>query len=293
MTDLTPIQTRFVLFVMERESIRLAKEAKKPTPWTGDPILKDYKFCNVNREHDAVTRWIGKHVRPVLAKEKLATAVAQLYLCRIFNEPDTLREIFPLTHPRSALKKLASMREEGRKILRGAYYCVPHGTANAGKVCEEYFMDICQKIAKLPLGGLTQLGHVAHTLKSINGIGDFIANQVCTDLRYQKPWGEHWTDWNTFVLAGPGTRRGLNRYLGAESTLARKFPKLTGDCQDLLLGIRETLEPHFPVYLNAHFKDPNNLSNCFCEFDKYERACQQLASNQRITIRKRHGIHST
>lgn len=290
---LTPVQSRFVTFVTERENVRLAKERGLPQPWTKDLVLRDYKFCNVNREHDAVTKWIGKHVRPVLAKEKLATAVAHLYLCRIFNEPTVLGKVFPFTHYGSAQNKLTAIRAEGGKILRGAYYCVPHGASNAGRAPEEYFLDVGQKLAKLPFGGMITLEQVATLMRSISGIGDFISNQVITDLRYQKPWGEHWRDWGSFVLAGPGTRRGLNRYLGAEDDRARKFPKLTGDCQDLILGIRDSLQEQFPAYINFQFEDPNNLSNCFCEFDKYERACQQLASKQRITIRKRHGIHST
>lgn len=281
---MTPVQTRFIQFITEREQIRLKKEAHKPRPWTNDPILAQYKFCNVNREHDAVTRWISRFVRPVLANEHINTVVAQLYLCRIFNEPVTLEQIFPILDYKTARKKLSAIRASGNKILRGAYYCVPHGTSNAGRAAEEYFLDVGLKLSRLKFDGICTLQGIADLMRSISGVGDFIANQVCTDLRYQQPFTQQWRDWKTFVLAGPGTRRGLNRYQGAEDNRARKFPKLTGDCQPLLLEIRYSIQDLIPHSIQNHFKDINNLSNCFCEFDKYERVRGQMARGDRVTI---------
>ena len=39
---------RFCYWQTERESIRVKKEEyKSPPPWTDDPILQEFKFCQV------------------------------------------------------------------------------------------------------------------------------------------------------------------------------------------------------------------------------------------------------
>jgi hypothetical protein len=52
-------------WVSEREIIRVRKEVHKDPPalWTHDPILRDWRFCNVRREDDRVTVWIRKNIR--------------------------------------------------------------------------------------------------------------------------------------------------------------------------------------------------------------------------------------
>ena len=49
-----------IYWITERESICKRREAGDPAPWTSDPILRAYRFCNVRREDDAVTRHVAK-----------------------------------------------------------------------------------------------------------------------------------------------------------------------------------------------------------------------------------------
>jgi hypothetical protein len=46
----------------ERERVRLLKESGTPRPWTADPVIAEWRFCNVNRCDDRETRWIFKHI---------------------------------------------------------------------------------------------------------------------------------------------------------------------------------------------------------------------------------------
>ena len=59
MTDYIPL----FYWVAERERIRVRKESGQPFPWTDDPILATYRFCNVRREDDRVTIWVRTHRR--------------------------------------------------------------------------------------------------------------------------------------------------------------------------------------------------------------------------------------
>src|SRR3546814_6985564 len=47
----------------ERYLIMLRREnGNPPNSWTDDPIFQTYRFCNVFREHDRVTRWYRQNV---------------------------------------------------------------------------------------------------------------------------------------------------------------------------------------------------------------------------------------
>jgi hypothetical protein len=286
---MTEVQKRFIAFVEAREDARLNRLNKNPRPWSTDPIVNTYKFCNVNREHDAVTRWIAENVRPKLVDGSLNEAIRQLVLCRVFNQPEALGAIMPVTNYPRTKKKLLKMKKSGAAIFRGAYIVVVHGKDKEGVNTSDYYLDRVREMKRMDFSRFHYLYEVAEMLSTVPGLGDFMVNQVCADLRYQSPWGKSWKDWGAFVLAGPGTRRGLNRYCHD----AHDASQIKGNCQPLLLEIRDLLEGEVSTGVVKHFRDPNNLSNCFCEFDKYERVRSQIANNERTTIHKYHGIHST
>jgi hypothetical protein len=267
---MTPVQLRFIYWIKERELIRIRKENGDPLPWTKDAILRDHRFCNVNREHDAVTRWIARHVRPRLINLPLAEVVFQLYVCRVFNQPDVLREIMPVVTIPTMVQRLKARKAAGLKILRGAYLVVPHGTSMP---VEDFYAAVAAKVRALRYPSCPTLAQVAATMMTVKGIHDFMANQVCADLRYQ-PGHCRWPDWGTFVLAGPGTLRGLARWGGAtippRGTKGRRLPSISAPSA-LLLTIRDQVVPLLPPEIAAYLKDPNNLSNCFCEMSKYEK----------------------
>lgn len=173
---MTLVQKRFVFWITERESIRLKKESGAPRPWTSDPILHQHRFCNVNREHDAVTVWVANKVRPLLNGATLSEALFQIYVARVFNDPDVLETIMPVVRLPDMVKTLKRRKANGLKILRGAYLVVPHGTSMP---VEDFYADIAAKVRALEFSTKpATLARVAEALMSINGIHDFMANQV-------------------------------------------------------------------------------------------------------------------
>src|SRR5262245_5824366 len=78
-------------WIQEREAIRLRREAGQPAPWTNDPILAAWRFCNVRRECDRVTIWIRDNWRePHNDDLDLWFAMA---VARLVNWPDSLAAI--------------------------------------------------------------------------------------------------------------------------------------------------------------------------------------------------------
>lgn len=260
---------RFLYFIDARERARHHKELiGGPGPHSDDPIIAVNRFCNVNREDDAVTRWIKANVRDRWSGCGRTSVLIQVLASRIFNEPATLRRILPVTDTNRMVRVLKGMQDEERlKIMRGAYMVGAHGPKNKGVPVREYYARVLRTAQKACWAKRPTLSSVASELCTIEGMGDFMANQVCTDLRYTAEW-RNAPDWGTFVLCGPGSRRGLDRYDGhyMPHKTYRKASVYTSRVLEIREELRTQAHPLAPV-----FDDPNNLSNCFCEYDKYER----------------------
>lgn len=127
--------------MQERESIRLKKEAGAPWPWTEDPILREYKFTNVKREHDRTSRLLIEE----FYKPNYNTPREQLLLncaiARYFGTIEFMRAIgWQQDFKPSFLKKVARERmAKGERVYTGAYI-VTSGNRSGPK--EETVVDI-------------------------------------------------------------------------------------------------------------------------------------------------------
>lgn len=83
-------------FIVDRYKIHKCKDVKGlPAPWTKNPILKEFKFTNVRREHDRQTRYLIDNItnNPNLTLED---KIANTFLFRAWNNWSTLRDFgFP------------------------------------------------------------------------------------------------------------------------------------------------------------------------------------------------------
>jgi len=257
-----------VRFIIERDKIRVARANGKKPPWTKDPILAKYRFCNVHREDDYVTRWLRDNYYRHLSGDPdiwFAAVVA-----RLFNLPESLYDIMPYVLPWKPEKVRAILHkrtQEGKKNFNAAYIVSTNGVA----------MDKVDYIVTRVLGPLwaarKTFRGVPHSLEEFHykltrydGLGSFIAAQVIADLKYEQSWRDVY-DWWTFAASGPGSRRGLKRVF-------KQAPNdsWTEDGWRLaLIRLREAILPRLPLE-TAKKLHAQDLQNCLCEFDKYERA---------------------
>ena len=82
----------YFYWIQERETIRINKEVlQHEPPWTNDPILQKFKFCQVFREEDRTTRWFKRHIRNVWRDEPEVLMATVIF--RWFNFIETGRTL--------------------------------------------------------------------------------------------------------------------------------------------------------------------------------------------------------
>jgi hypothetical protein len=255
-----------VSWIHERDRIRAAKAAGAPRPWTTDPLLRDYRWCNVRRMDDAVSvemlsDWYRYEMDP-------PTALVAAVLGRLVNWPDSLMAItaggtFELPHLPVARKVLAARAAAGAKVFTGAYVVpgVP-GKAKPDSVC-----DLAYQVAEAArcLYQPSMRGTWAELI-ALDGLGSFLAGQVVADVAHLAA-GWAWPDRTSWAPVGPGSARGMNRLLGRP----KDQPMRQGEFEAALPALALELRPRvLSVWEDRHLH-AMDVQNCLCEFDKYRR----------------------
>ncbi len=262
-------------------------------PLTDDPVLREFRFCNVFRELDRVTAWIRENIRePFADHEHLWFMLA---IARFINWPPTLQhlQLEPAAWPShrnfspalmgAALERL---RCPGRKIETGAYMIRAESDPNK----EWYSWSKQRYVSEIVLGRpWRDRGNVRNFLQSrfmdqpptlerawevltqkVNnwvGWGPFMAHQVVVDLRWTR-YLENAPDVGKWAAIGPGSARGLNRLVGRPLKQAVSQERALDEMRELSELIHQpgVLDPWVPPI------ELSDLQNCLCETDKWLRA---------------------
>ena len=265
---------RLVAWVPEREAIRLRRALGRQAPWTTEPILAAGRFCNAYREYDRVTLWVAANVvQPHRNDRDLWFSVVVVRCCS--NEPDALAELLPYVLPFDAAGfrgKVEALLAGGRKVYRTNAYkpVMPprelKGISLAAFHTDHILGPMWRDRERLrPQSGETLAAYSAR-LEECPHIGPFYAGQVVADLKPVAPLCDT-LDRETFARPGPGSERGLNRARGrpvkAAWSEAHWYRELT--------ALHAETKPLFAAAGLAPL-DMQNLQNCLCEWDKWERA---------------------
>ena len=257
--------TLLLHWMTERERARLAKEAGSPRPWTTDHVINEWRFCNVNRCDDRETRWIFKHV----IKAHAASPVLwfNLAIARFINWAPTLSCLgyFDDWEEERFISEISALQAHKEKVYTGAYM-IPAGPAGTEKhvyLARAVFGKLWSLRAQAPTQNACSAWDVF--LRQAPLMGDFLRNQIITDMRYSHHLVSA-IDWETYILPGPGTQRGLNRL----HTLPLKHKWKAEEASQALQALRTRIVEQDPNWAST-LRDINNLSNCMCEYDIYCR----------------------
>lgn len=271
----------FFAYAIARQEILLRRRAGEPRPWTDDPVLRAFRFCNVYREDDRVTVWFRENVREPLRNSRhvLMATVA----CRWFNFIPSMEALRPMLLEgrwdlEEARRLLCEVRTAHGQVVTGAF--VVHSPNGRGldkvdgltwcidRVWRERYM-LQSKIA----GGFSlQHAHKALLDLKVDSLGKFMAYEIVTDLRHT--YLLHGVqDICSWASAGPGAARGLAwvergnldqvEGYGGEAAQAR----MNAQMRAILEASREL----WPARLGPPW-EMREVEHTLCEFDKYRRA---------------------
>jgi hypothetical protein len=279
-------------FAAARQRIFDARWAGEPAPWTADPILQTYKFCNTYRAADRVTQYLLSDViyHPDLAGLPPHDMFCRIVLFRLFSKPSTWRALDRQDRPVTAHSldpdrdgELLDRMRRSQAIYTSAFILAPP-TNSVGSKHLHHLRLVKQMFSRGGLGvalaRARSLQDVVEALLQWPTIGPFLAYQIAIDLNYSPHllFSE-----NDFTLPGPGAQRGLRKVFSSPGDRAP---------EQLIMDMVETQEQHFSrlgLDFGGLFGRPLHAIDCqglFCEIDKYARVAFPDLKSARVRIKQ-------
>jgi len=285
MSSALPQAPHFFETAVERYKIRQARAEGLEPPWTTDPVYRAWRFCNVHREDDAVTRWFRREVRnPLseLARGRQLDVVAHQNVVRAtvafrwFNRNQTGEHIKDILlsgwRPDATATDRARQRLQGVKpVVTGAYIIKGwDGYNKLDGVLKCIYNALPQLDEKLPrFSSLQAAWNELNT--GIQYLGPFMSYEVVSDLRWT-PVLERAPDIMTWANAGPGCARGMGWVTQNRNDVfnvgSRRDQALILELMSELLDM-STKECHWPQAWPAW--EMREVEHWLCEYDKYRR----------------------
>lgn len=277
-----------VNWMVERQRIfwRRFRQESGP-PWTGDPVMYVHKFTNVYRVLDRASQFLLREVIYNGRSYSVASTFWRILLYKHFNLPSTWRyltqelgDITIKTPPDSIVRTLKRYHARGYHIYSNAYMLTASFMRNEGtkkRLGIEHIRDKHEAYLRLfeihvfNTGLWRQIFDApsfteAYTLmRTIPTVGPFLAYQYVQDLNYTPLVS--WDD-NEFCAPGNGTIRGVDRtFSGVRPGQHAEVVRWAHQRLLVQLKYEGKFEP-----LPDHWPTVADVSNCFCETDKYMRA---------------------
>lgn len=294
---------RFFAYARERHATYLRRQAGGSRPFSQDPILQEWRFCNVFRELDRTTIWFRENIREPLrgSPNVLLATVLFRWFNRITSGEAIFKQPFLDGHTawetylyegdssiiRQALIQFCGdgpyvtgayiiKTPDGKDKIDGVLWALDQFNFNKGHVTLHNWHKFAEQ--SIQRGGTRGIEETVKFLVNYPYLGDFMAYEIATDLRHTAI-SEHAPDISLWANPGPGATRGLNRVFGRNVKDHVKVPQRIREMHQLLERSRDAKfwpqqedllvngldETHWPVW------EMREVEHTLCEFDKYER----------------------
>lgn len=265
-----PALERLAYWINEREAIRQRREAGLPAPWTDDEILSTYRFCNVRRMDDRVSRWLLENwYRPFYGHPNMVVACT---VARFINLPRCLDIITPQIFPNGVMqprlqtaRMLLRVAAQNGPVFNGAYMIT--GEKGIDKVDSVFDTFAGQLVARPPIIDTRSIRRSVHALRQYHGMAYFMAGQIIADMRWAVDGA--WEDRYEWAAMGPGSRRGMNRIHGRPLTYPIDQDEFVYELNELIRALKLLVPNSIFSRLEAI-----DWQNCLCEYDKYCRTLE-------------------
>ncbi|KAJ8614570.1 hypothetical protein CTAYLR_004081 [Chrysophaeum taylorii] len=281
---------KLVAFVLARETVRRNKEAGAPWPWSSDDTLNRYRFTNVRREHDRVTRWLRSRWTRDHSDADARLVLLNCALFRAFGTVAFAEEVGwqssleAFLSPDDAVRAAEAVWRRGvhafTRAYRRPFFNAERGNAEMppSDLYARAFRrvlrlaEFLQKSPTFPSSGGTWRG-LAATIRAVTGFGGtgFAAKELLLDCFGWPSVRDAHVDDGTWTLAGPGARRGLNRVADRALNWGVLAP---ADSAVEARFVAEIRLIHAAIRKRTHLADltVHDVQFVLCEYDKYLRA---------------------
>ena len=277
-------------FAAMRQEVFFNKLKNVPPPWTSDPILNTYKFCNAYRVSDRVSQYLIKNVIYDENRSKNEEEVLfRILLFKIFNKIETWEYLENkigdyITVSKFDLEAYSTMLQEamdlGYVIYTSAYMSCASKEFGYDKKHQNHLALIDKMVVQDRVINFIvkakSLEEIFHIIESYPLLGKFMAYQLATDINYSEVIN---FDENSFTIAGPGAERGIDKCF--IDTKGKSYA-------DVIYWMTENQENEFQrlgLSFQSLWGRPLQAIDCqnlFCETDKYCRAAfPDLKSNRK------------
>jgi len=265
-------------FAYERQKAFEARLAGDPAPWSDDPILQKYKFCNVFRAADRVSQYMIKEVCYNEEPNHPDDRIFQIVAFRFFSNIETWEGIQEFLGRAPVIndlvdggfeRALENVKVKNGKLYTGAFIlCATDAYGRRLKHLNhvELFKDMfVNQNAGERIRRAANLTVVYLFLHQFPLIGDFMAYQIAIDLNYSEyiNFSE-----DSFTKAGPGALRGIKKVFLDTNGLTS---------EEVIIWMVEHQDEEFKK-LGYDFKGlfgrklhAIDAQGLFCETDKYCR----------------------
>ncbi len=277
-------------FAAERQAIFFRRLDGAPPPWTADPILRAYRFCNAYRASDRVSQFLIREViyQPGFSPED---TVLRIVLFRLFSRIATWQRLEsahgPICtgsfDPAAFATTLEAALDNGDAIYTSAFI-LPPGSACGPRSKHRQHLALVEAMLRdrLPakLARSRGLDAVYRLLLAYPLVGPFLAYQLAIDLNYSELFD---FDENGFTVPGPGAVRGIRKCFVHTGSLT--LPAVIHWMVERQEAEFDRLGLRFQSLWgrSLHAIDCQNL---FCEVDKYSRIAFPDLRSERTRLKR-------
>lgn len=287
-------------FAAERQAIFEHRLAGHTAPWTDDPVLSEYKFCNVFRATDRITQYLLREIIYSPQSRTDADLLFQVVMFRFFSREHTWDRLSSLLGHAPLLDDLASgdlesalttLDNDSAPLYTNAFILCASDAYGRGRkylnhvaLFRHMFLEDRLDDHLLRARSLAEIYEALHAYPLM---GDFMSYQIAIDLNYTDciPFDE-----NDFTKAGPGALRGIAKcFVSRGDYTPEEIIMWMVDHQTEEFN-RLGLTFHGLFGRDLHAIDAQGL---FCETDKYARVARPDLRSARVRMKQRFAPQST
>jgi hypothetical protein len=277
-------------FAAERQRIFERRIAGKPSPWTEDEILSDYRFTNPWRASDRVSQFLIRDVIYAQPELPAEDQLIRIVFFRLFSRNETWRSLEAhlgtitarMVRWKRLERYLEELQEQGPIYTSAFILCANKAYGYDRKYLNH--LGLLREMARknglaAAVARCKGLKDLYEALATYPLLGPFMSYQLAIDINYSElvDFSE-----NEFTVPGPGAERGIQKV----------FPEARRDQMPAI--IRQMVEEQSEACTSLGLSPPTlfgrslhaiDCQNLFCEVDKYARVRFPHLRSNRIRIK--------